>query len=143
MDPIRIPVTLSPHFQGGKPSGYYVLAQRLFPRGAPPLMRYQWIGFSKNCLIVTVGRPVDDSSLVSMAVKHAVIDGNPTSWLATAKLWTMAMGFKTYIPGTILKPKLDAPKIETTGIFKQFGEIFYLTIPKIDGEVLLGRKELI
>jgi hypothetical protein len=142
MNLIRIPVTLSPHIVKGSPRGYYVLAQRLFPNGAPILAKAQWIGFN-GALVITVEHPHEWDSLLKMAVKCPDFIEGRVSWLAPAKVWPMSKGFRTYIPGTILKPKpAEASKVESMGTFQQVGSIFYLSIPAIDGEVLLGRKEI-
>ena len=57
----------------------------------------------------------------------------------------MAGGFKVYLPENILKAK-EPGRIEGTGIFRKHKspgfEVFYLEIPKITADVLLGRKEL-
>ena len=137
MGPIRIPVTLSPHICGGSPRGYCVLAQRLFPNGAPILAKAQWMGFQDG-LIITVDHPAECDTLLKMAIRFPSV-----TWLAPAKLWPMSKGFKSYIPGTILKPEsAEASKIEVTGVFQQKEGLFYLSIPALDGEVLLGRKAL-
>lgn len=142
MNPIPIPVTLSPHFVNGKPRGYYLLAQRLFPNGSPALNKKQWLGFHEGNLIVTASFPSEWNSLMSMAVNCPSIEGKPFMWLAPAKLWPMPMGFRTYIPGTILKPDVGSSKVETTGVFKQYMSLFWLSLTEVTGEVLLGRKTL-
>lgn len=138
MKDIRVPVSLSPHIIGGKPRGFYLLVQRLFPNGAPILRKQQWLGFNGRCLQVTVDYSPDCDSLLKMAIRYPAV-----TWLAPAKLWPMAMGFKSYIPGTILKPEsAEVGKVETMGVFKQESDLFFLEIPLLDGEILLGRKEL-
>ena len=140
MTPIRIPVTLSPHVVNETPRGYYVLAQRLFPNGAPILTKQQWIGYANGCLIITVNVPHEWNSLLKMAINCPTIGTLPVTWLAPAKLWPMPKGFRSYIPGFILKPNSSkANKIEMTGIFKQYLNLFWLELPKVSGEILLGR----
>lgn len=136
MKPIRVPVTLSPHVVKGVPRGYYVLAQRLFPKGAPIIAKQQWIGFDGENLIVTAQHKPQCKSLLEMAVHHA-----GRTWLAPAKIWPMPQGFRSYIPASILKAKAG-PRIVTYGIFNVTDRVAWLDIPKLNGEVLLGRKEL-
>jgi hypothetical protein len=114
------------------------LAQRLFPNGSPILAKAQWIGFNGQCLILTVDYPFENDTLLKMAIRCPF-----ATWLAPAKLWPMSKGFKSYIPGTILKPEsAEAAKIETTGVFTRYSGLFFLKILILDGEVLLGRKGL-
>lgn len=152
MNPIQIPVTLSPHGVDGKPRGFYLLAQRLFTKGSPILRKDQFIGFNGS-LIVTVARHNAWDSLVKMGVYAHLLDSTRVFWYDKAALYPMTKGFRMYIPGTVLTPGMfQSPavvsKIETTGIFRKhdfYGGIeplFYLEIPLISGDVLLGRKQL-
>jgi hypothetical protein len=143
MNDIRINVTLSPHVQKGKPSGYYVLAERLFPRGAPILAKKQFVGFSDG-LIVTVSHPVVARSVLSMAVHVPRLAGNPVTWLSEAHLYPMSLGFRAYVPRKVLKAQsAEVPRFITTGVFRGEGNLFWLWIPAVSGDVLLGRKELV
>ncbi len=63
MEPIKIPVTLSPHYGDKGPKGFYILAQRLWPEGAPILNKVQWVGYF-GTLIVTVQHPGEWNSLL-------------------------------------------------------------------------------
>jgi len=142
MKPIQIPVTLSPHFGGGKPKGYYLIAQRLFPDGAPILSKHQFVGFDGS-LVVTVQHPGEWDTVLKMAIYVSKLEDEPTTWLSKAHLYPMPMGFRMYIPGTVLKPKsAEVQKIETIGVFCKWGLVYYVYVPKISGEILLGRKEL-
>lgn len=148
MNPIRIPVTMSPHIVDGNPRGYYLLAQRLFPNGAPILRKDQFVGFNGS-LIVTVARHNTWDTLMDMNVYARDIGKNTAAWFGKTKLYPMNKGFRMYIPGTILKPpSAEAVCKQTTGIFSQFrfyggvDDLYYLEIPSIGGDVLLGRKEL-
>lgn len=138
----------------GKPRGYYLLAQRLFQRGAPILRKQQWIGFADR-LVVTVDYPVEYDSLLKMVVGCTTVGTGPViggdrrtvTWLASAKLWPMAKGFKTYIPSSILTPTSSPcggvyKAIHTHGLFSTTEMLSWLEIPILDGEVLLRRKEL-
>jgi hypothetical protein len=143
MECIRIPTTLSPHIVNGVARGYYVLAQKIFPDGAPVLRRAQFIGFCGN-LILTFASPNEWDTLMKMGVQCQQLLDQPVSWLAASKLWPMAKGFRSYIPGSILKPRSNL-KITCTGIVKKHlhgagvAPIFYLEIPSISADVLMGR----
>jgi hypothetical protein len=141
MEEIRIPVTLTPHYQSGKPSGYYLLAQRLFPRGAPILVKQQFAGFSDG-LVVTVNHPPQLDTPLKMAVVCPVIGGQGVTWLSKVSIYPMSMGFRMYIPGNILKPPTGALNFETTGIFHGAGELYWLHVPAVSSDILLGRKAL-
>ena len=143
---IKIPITLSPHVVGDKPRCYYLLAQRLFPNGSPILRADQFIGFSDGSLILSVDRHNTWNTLFEMMLHTMDIKEPRFIWLAKAKLFGMAKGFRAYIPGTILKPtSAESGKINATGIFTNitFGEgispLFYLKIPIITADILLGR----
>jgi hypothetical protein len=153
MNPIRIPITLSQHIVGGKPRGFYLLAQRLFPNGAPILRKDQFVGFNGS-LIVTVARHNAWDSLLKLGVYADIVEINKhVIWFERAALYPMSKGFRMYIPGTVLTPTMfqqpvHESKIETTGIFHKHDfcggvePLFYLEIPLISADVLLGRKQL-
>ena len=141
MEEIRIPVTLTPHYQKGKPSGYYLLAQRLFPRGAPILVKQQFAGFSDG-LIVTVNHPAHLDTVLKMAVTYPCLT-NSVTWLSKTAIIPMSMGFRMYIPGTILiPPQGERRNFETTGVFRRLGEMYWLHVPAVSGDILFGRKRL-
>lgn len=146
MEPIRIPVTLSPHIVKSVPRGYYVLAQRLFPNGAPILNKSQFVGYNGQ-LIISVDRENRWDSLLKMAIYANMVGGEPTTWLDTSNLWPMSMGFRTYIPGTVLKPTETSKKVEMTGVFRchdYYGgaaSLYYLQLP-IGPNILLRRETL-
>jgi hypothetical protein len=142
MNDIRINVTLSPHVQKGKPTGYYVIAERLFPRGTPILVKQQFVGYS-NGLVISVAHPPQVESVLGMGVICNLLSGRPVTWLSTAPLYTLPGGFRSYVNGRVLKPhSAEARKFTTTGIFRGYGELYWLEIPAVSGDVLLGRKEL-
>jgi len=146
INPIRIPVTLSPHIVKGKPRGYYVLAQRLFTNGSPHLVRRQFVGFT-DCLIITTAHEYKWDSLLKMAIHVPFIDDKPVTWLSAVPIYPIPMGFRAYIPGTVIKPtSAGQEKTETIGIFQRFQagkiDLFYLEVPKLSAGVLLGEDDL-
>lgn len=147
MQPIKIPISLCPHIVEGKPRGYYLLAQWLFPKGAPRLVKQQFLGFNGQ-LLVTVEHDGTWDSLLKIALFVENLNGKRVTWLTKTPIYTMPLGFRAYIPGTILKPiSADVAKITTTGVFKKesFGvskDLYYLEIPKITAGILFGREEL-
>jgi hypothetical protein len=151
VEPIRIPITLSPHIPSGKPRGYYVLAHRLFPKGAPILRREQFVGFNGESMVLSVEYPAKWASLVAMNIYADVslsTGHRRTFWFDKCKLTPMHMGFRIYLPSRILRPGSKQEKIETTGIFQQVdygsnNSIFYLELPKITPRVVLGQEILI
>lgn len=140
MELIKIPVTLSPHYGDKGPKGFYILAQRLWPGGAPILNKMQWVGYF-GTLIVTVQHPGEWNSLLKMSIYAGELDGRNVHWLDKGSLYPMSMGFRMYVPGRILKPK-SKDRIETIGIFRKCRDIYYLEVPKLSGDVLLKRKKL-
>ncbi len=144
MNDIRINVTLYPHVQKGKASGYYVLAERLFPRGAPILVKQQFVGYGgAGGLILTVAHPPQSDSVIKMAVVHSVVNGKPVTWLSTAPLYQLGSGFRMYINGRVMQPRsAEVGKFQTTGLFRGAGELYWLEIPAVTGDVILGRKEM-
>ena len=144
MTDIRINVTLYPHVQRGKASGYYVLAERLFPRGAPILVKQQFVGYGgSGGLILTVAHPPQSDTVIKMAVVHPLIGGEPVTWLSTAPLYQLGSGFRMYIAGKVMRPRsAEVGKFLTTGMFRGAGELYWLEIPAVTGDVILGRKEM-
>ena len=139
---ISVNVTISPHSVEGKPRGYYVIVRDLFPNGSPILVRQQWIGFSEG-LVITVEHNHQWDSLLKMAINCPALGERAVTWLAPAKMWATSKGFRTYVPGTILKPKSDSKCHYSIGYFKSArGDLYYIYLPEITGEILLGRKEL-
>jgi len=150
-NPIRIPVSLSPHIVNGKPRGYYVLAERLFAKNKNPhLVRNQFVGVAKSLVISVSHNSTWDTLLeMSISIPHlpsAPQRANRVYWLDKAKLYPINMGFRAYVPGSVLKPEPDAEKIETMGEFKRFQmgttDLFYLEIPIITLDILLGKEKL-
>lgn len=73
------------------------------------------------------------------------MDGRSITWLGTVPIYLLRGGFKAYLPETILKAEKPG-RIEGVGIFRKYQapgfSCYYLEIPKLPAEVLLGRKEL-
>jgi len=145
---VRIPVTLSPHIVNGQSRGFYLLAQKLFPNGAPTLSKQQFIGFNGQ-LIVTVEHDRTWDTLLKIALHASKLNDESVTWLTPTPIYPMPKGFRAYIPGTIIKPaSAGVEKVEGIGVFRRavFGvskDVYYLEILKLSAEVLLGRKELI
>lgn len=145
---VKIQTTLSPHIVDGKPRGYYLIAQRLFTHGLPILRRDQFVGFSRG-LVVTIERHRTWQSLLDIGLRAQSLGGQSVSWLGKIKMYQMSAGFRMYIPGTILKPtSADSKKIETWGIFDKeiygagISPLYYLKVPIVTAEVLLGKERL-
>lgn len=144
MQPIHIPVSLCPHFSGGKARGHYLLAKRLFREGNPILVKQQFIGYN-GFLFVTVVHPAQWNSTFKIATHIKELDGRGITWLGGCHLTTLTGGFKVYLPEYIMKAK-EPGRIEGTGIFRKHEspgfECFYLEIPKLSADILLGRTKL-
>ena len=73
------------------------------------------------------------------------MDKRSIIWLGTVPLYGLKGGFKVYLPETVLKAKKPG-RIEGVGIFRKYEapgfSCYYLELPKLTAEVLLGRKEL-
>ena len=145
MEAVKIPISICPHFSQGKPRGHYILAKRLFTKSQPILAKQQYVGFN-GFLFVTVVHPAKWDTTFKMACAVLEIDQQPIKWLGTTHLTSLSGGFKAYLPEHILKAK-EPGRIEGVGVFRKYEapgfEIFYLEIPKLNAEVLLGRKDLI
>ena len=144
MEVIKIPISICPHFVKGEPKGHYVLAKRLFQKDTPILLKRQFVGFN-GFLFVTVVRPTDLDTTFKMIRCCPMLDDVGIKWLGQASIFPMVGGFKIYLPEHIMMA--DKPgRIEGVGIFRKYEfwgkEIYYLEIPKLTAEVLLGRKEL-
>lgn len=147
MRPIPVPITLSPHIVDGKPRGFYVIVQSLFPKEQPIIFREQFVGFTQN-LVFTVAHPGEQDTLLKMALYSPTIGDKPVTWLSTTKQYPAGKGLRIYLGGSILKPaSADYKKYQTMGVVHksgtQRGGIVYVDVPKLDGDILLGRKELI
>lgn len=144
MEAIKIPVSICPHFSGGKPRGHYILAKRLFTKSQPILNKQQFVGFN-GFLFLTVVHPNQWDTTFKMGFRVLKMDQQSIIWLGTTHLYPLKGGFKAYLPESILQAK-EPGRIEDVGVFRKFEapgfEIFYLEIPKLNAEVLLGRKEL-
>lgn len=141
---VKIPISICPHFSGGKPRGHYILAKRLFTKSQPILAKQQFVGFN-GFLFITVVHPSQWDTTFKMACAITEMDQQPIKWLGTTHLYPLSGGFKAYLPEDILKAK-EPGRIEDVGIFRKYEapgfNIYYLEIPKLNAEVLLGRKEL-
>lgn len=144
MEAVTIPISICPHFSQGKPRGHYLLAKRLFLNDQPILRKQQYAGFN-GFLFVTVMRPNSWDTAFKTAVRIPRLDGRDIQWLGAVSLYGMKGGFKVYLPESILKAK-DPGRIEGVGIFRKYVapgfDCYYLEIPKLTAEVLLGREEL-
>ena len=144
MEAVTIPISICPHFSQGKTRGHYILAKRLFLQDQPILTRQQYVGFN-GFLFVTVVHPGSWNTNFKMATRIQMLDDRRIIWLGTVPLYGMKGGFKVYLPEHILKAKKPG-RIEGVGIFRKYQapgfSCYYLEIPKLTAEVLLGRKEL-
>ncbi len=144
MEAVTIPISICPHFSQGKPRGHYILAKKLFQKNPPILAKQQYVGFS-GFLFVTVVHPAKWDTILRIAYKVLKMNQRPIVWLGTTHLTPLAGGFKAYLPEHILKANKPG-RIEGIGIFRKYEapgfNIYYLEIPKLTAEVLLGRKEL-
>jgi len=144
MEPVTIPISICPHFSQGKPRGHYLLAKRLFRNEQPILVKQQFVGYN-GFLFVTVVRPPGSDTTFKIANRIQVMDGRSIIWLGSVHQYLLRGGFKVYLPEHILKAK-EPGRIEGIGIFRKYQapgfSCYYLEIPKLSAEVLLGRKEL-
>lgn len=144
MEAVTIPISICPHFSQGKPRGHYILAKRLFTEDQPILARRQYIGFN-GFIFVTVVHPNQWDTVFKIANHISVMDGRKIIWLGAAPLYPLRKGFRVYLPETILKAKKPG-RIEGVGIFRKYTApgfgVYYLEIPKLIAEVLLGQEEL-
>lgn len=145
MEAVTIPISICPHFSQGKARGHYLLAKRLFiGEDQPILARQQYVGFN-GFLFVTVVHPNWWDTTFKTACMIREMDKQPIIWLGTVPLYGLPKGFKVYLPETILKAEKPG-RIEGVGIFRKYQaprfECYYLEIPKLTAEVLLGKEEL-
>jgi len=137
---IKIPVTFSPHFVKNTPRGYYLLAERLFTKELPILEKVQFVGFNQG-LVISVQRDRKLASIVEMNTIIHTLDGEKVTWLKPAKLFPMIMGFRAYIPRTVLAPSQLSKKVSTIGYFckheigiinhEQYTPLYFLRVPSI------------
>ena len=144
MEAVTIPISICPHFSQGKARGHYLLGKRLFLHGQPILVRRQYVGFN-GFLFVTVEHPNWWDTTFKTACMIQEMDGQHIKWLGSVPLYQLKGGFKVYLPETILKAKKPG-RIEGVGIFRKYKapgfECYYLEIPKLNADVLLGKEEL-
>lgn len=144
MEAVTIPISICPHFSQGKARGHYVLAKKLFTQDQPILVRRQYVGFN-GFLFITVVHPGSWNTTFRTAIKISQLDGRKVIWLGSVPLYPLQGGFKVYLPETILKAKKPG-RIEGVGIFRKYQALgfscYYLEIPKLSAEVLLGQEEL-
>ena len=144
MEPVTIPISICPHFSQGKPRGHYILAKRLFLNDQPILVRQQYVGFN-GFLFVTVVHPNQWDTIFKIASRITQMDGQSITWLGSVRQYSLHKGFKVYLPEYILKAKTPG-RIEGVGIFRKYQapgfSCYYLEIPKLNVDVLLGRKEI-
>lgn len=141
---INIPVTFSPHFVKEQPRGYYLLAQRLFRKGTPHLVKKQFIGYTQSGLVMTVGYKSNIINLFGMSIFKPTLNQEKVTWLSECSIFPMRMGFKAYIPVSILQPSAGSGKFETTATFRvdEDSSTYYIKIGKITAEILLGKVAL-
>lgn len=147
MNPFRVPITISPHVVEGKPRGYYIIVHSLWKDKQPIIFRDQFVGFHKDCLIFSMAHPSEWSSFPKVVIHTAGVSELPRCWLSSVRQTRMGTGVRFYLPGTILKPaSLKAKAVETIGaVYKAVygsGDLIYVSIPIISGDILLGRGEL-
>lgn len=144
MEPVKIPISLCPHFSQGKPRGYYILAKRLFTEEQPILARRQYVGYN-GFLFVTVVHPNQWNTTFKMVMNCSQMDSRSITWLGSVPIYLLRGGFKAYLPEHILKAKKPG-RIEGVGIFRKYTapgfSCYYLEIPKLTAEVLLGKEKL-
>lgn len=137
-------VTFSPHIVEGKPRGYYLIMPYLFPNGTPILRRDQFAGFDGRGLIVTLSRHNAWNTLKHMAIQIPKL----ATWLGTCRLYVQKHGVRIYLPSSVLKPTPAEEKRELRAelLKESFGagvaDLWYVRIPGVDADVLLGRKKL-
>lgn len=144
---MRVPVTMSPHVQKGKATGYYLVAQRLFDKPVR-LLRDQFAGYCEG-LVVTVGgiEHLGWNTVLSMAIHLPVLGGKPVNWLTAVKQTNCAGGFRVYLPGKdILMPDEKDKTVHLWGEFETVPvgntRLCFLRVPLVDGDILLGRRRL-
>lgn len=144
MEPIKIPISICSHFSQGKPRGHYILAKRLFLLEQPILIKRQYVGFN-GFLFITVVHPNQWDSIFKIACMIKEMDKQPIIWLGSVPIYGLKGGFKAYLPETILKATKPG-RIEGVGIFRKYQapgfNVYYLEIPKLIAEVLLGKEKL-
>ena len=145
MNPINISMSFCPHVTNGKLRGWYLLAKRLFVEDTPILRKHQFLGFNGG-LVVSITHPGAET-LFEMITRHPKLEDRDVSWFGLTSLFPMNRGCKVYIPEKILKISIPT-KIETTGIFRRHDTyrnepFFYVEVPALTAEVLLGQEELI
>ncbi|ODS36155.1 MAG: hypothetical protein A7316_10255 [Candidatus Altiarchaeales archaeon WOR_SM1_86-2] len=144
MEAIKIPISICPHFSQGKPRGHYLLAKRLFLEDQPILVRQQYVGFN-GFLLVTVVHPNQWDTTFKIANHIKEMDGQRIIWLGAVHQYLIPKGFKVYLPESIMQAGKPG-RVEGTGIFRKYQapgfNCYYLEVPKISAEVLLGRNEL-
>jgi len=92
-----------------------------------------------------MAHPSEWDSLVKVAVYAPVLGGKPVSWFSTVQQYLQGTGVRFYLPGSVLRPA-SAGSIEMMGDLCKAsygsGDVYYISIPRIDGDIILGRREL-
>jgi len=144
---VRVPITMSVHVQQGKATGYYLIAKSLF-RQKVVLGRRQFAGYSDS-LILTVGgiEHFEWDSVLKMAVNLPVLGDRPVNWLMPISQYASPGGFRMYLPGKLLMP--TSAEETMTNLYGEWEKVtvadttlYYLRVPLIGGDVLLGRRKL-
>lgn len=95
---------------------------------------------------MTVVHPNQWDTTFKIASIVQEMDDRKIIWLGSVHQYLLPGGFKAYLPEHILKASKPG-RIEGVGIFRKYKalgfECYYLEVPKLTGEILLGKKELI
>ena len=147
MTPLRVPITISPHTIEGKLQGHYILVHSLWKDTQPVIFKDQFAGYYRGSLILTMAHPSEWRSFVQAVIHSSrASEDKPSCWLAAVKMTRMGTGVRYYLPGTVLKPNPGAGTIKLMGLISKAsygsGDVIYVVIPKIDGDILLGRGKL-
>jgi hypothetical protein len=96
MNPILTTCSISNHRDGGR---YYKLP-RLFGKERPEIKKIQFVGLAGNpgCPVLTVARPIDVESVLSLSLMNITVDKIPVMWIGGVKCYKVGTGLKYYIP---------------------------------------------
>ena len=101
---VRFPITIRSHIQGGKLTGHYIHAGRMFPLGLPVIDKKQFVGVHR-WLVITIGRPQEIDDLFKLT---ADLPQTPASdriiWIGKVKLYFTKQGITAYLPLQIWNP---------------------------------------
>lgn len=132
----KFPVTVRPHNQKGKLSGYYIVA-KAFPMGTPELPRQQWVGMHRGYLMLTLDHPAEARTLMSIQTDMGEIpDGvGLIHWFGEVKCYPTKYSAELYVPLTFWNPQPPITAQHTTGhgeyIKGKLGAYVLLHLPAI------------